>query len=155
MSEKKEINNRLLVGLSYLTVGVLFCIFRGSVLNWIMTVIGAIFIVKAVFALSLQDWISAAVYGVIGVLLIVGGWLFLQVVMVLLGIMLTIVGVATLLSAIHERSFKDAIVPVITLIVGIMLIVSCWFVADWFFVVCGVALVIDGVMTIFGEQKHE
>ena len=154
MSEKKEINNRLLVGLSYLTVGVLFCIFRGSVLNWIMTVIGAIFIVKAVFALSLQDWISAAVYGVIGVLLIVGGWLFLQVVMVLLGIMLTIVGVAILLSAIHEGSFKDAIVPVITLIVGIMLIVSCWFVADWFFVVCGVALVIDGVMTLFGEQKY-
>ena len=154
MSEKKEINNRLLVGLSYLTVGVLFCIFRGSVLNWIMTVIGAIFIVKAVFALSLQDWISAAVHGVIGVLLIVGGWLLLQVVMVLLGIMLTIVGVAILLSAIHERSFKEAIVPVITLIVGIMLIVSCWFVADWFFVVCGVALVIDGVMTLFGEQKY-
>ena len=93
MKEKINLDKRLVTAVLYVVTGLLFIIFRSGVLNWVMTAIGILFIVQAVFSAVAKNWTSAAIYGVIGLVVILGGWLFLSVVLIVFGVLLVISGV--------------------------------------------------------------
>lgn len=79
------------------------CIFRAQVLNVLLTVIGALFIAYGVIFLLRHEWTGGAVSPVIGIVLILGGWLFVEIVLIIFGILLTLKGVSDLVTAIRFR----------------------------------------------------
>ena len=97
MAKAKKSTNNLLNAVLYIAIGVLFCIFKASVLNWLMTIVGIFFIVEGILSIINKDVTSGVVAIVIGVVLILGGWLFIQVVLIVFGILVVIKGILDLI----------------------------------------------------------
>ncbi len=149
MKKENYDNGGILTAILYIVVGILFIVFKNDILSWVMTAIGVLFIIKAIFAALDKEWIDAAVCGVIGLTVILGGWLFISVVMIVFGALIAISGITSLSQAIKTKEIKQLIVPVITIIIGILVIVSHWVIADWFFIIFGVIFVINGILELF------
>lgn len=157
--KKESLNNvGILTAILYIVIGILFIVFKNDILSWVMTAIGVLFIVKAVFAAFEKARIDAAVCGVIGLTVILGGWLFLSIVMIVFGALIAISGITSLMQALKTKEIKQLIVPVITIVIGILVIVSHWVIADWFFIIFGVIFVINGILgllsTISGKDAE-
>ncbi len=146
MKEKINLDKRLVTAVLYVVTGLLFIIFRSGVLNWVMTAIGILFIVQAVFSAVAKNWTSAAIYGVIGLVTILGGWLFLSVVLIVFGVLLVISGVTAFIPEFKAKNYRGLISPSVTVLIGVLLIISHWAMVDWFFIVFGAIFVINGVL---------
>lgn len=153
MANKKKVPDNVITGLVYIVLGILFMIFRSNVLSWIMTIIGVLFLVRAVISLMDTDYTSAIVYGVLGLLAILGGWLFLTVILIIFGVVMIFSGAVAIYSNLKSKNYKGLIAPIITLVVGILLITSGFTVVDWFFIVFGVIFIADGAVTLFLGDK--
>ena len=148
----KKLDNNLLNPIVYIVVGILCCIFQADMLNIMFTVIGAIFIIKAVLSLVEKDWVNAAISAVIGVLIIVFAWLLVEVVLVVFGVLIVLKGIMELIPAIKSKNIMAIIASVVTLVVGVLFIVSNW-AAAWLFIVIGVIFIINGVLSLLGFLK--
>jgi uncharacterized membrane protein HdeD (DUF308 family) len=138
----------------YIILGVLFCVFKAGVLDWLMTIAGILFIVFGVLDVIKGATTSGIINIAIGVVILVGGWFFLEVVLLVFGILLAVKGTIALvnsLKALNKRIF-DVIFAALTIAVGIMLIVSKWALMDWFFIIMGVMFIIDGVLGLLGKK---
>ncbi len=146
---QKQLNKNFAAALLYVLVGILFIAFRGEALNWMLTVIGVLFLVDGVLALVRRDTIAAAVGLTIGLLVILGGWLFVQIILFIFGALLIAKGVLALLESFQN---KTSIIPLLsacgTLVVGILLIVSGGKVLDWLFIIVGVLFILDGILSV-------
>ena len=153
MASKKFYSN-LTSALMYIVIGALFCLFKASVLDWLMTVAGILFIVFGVIDLIKGGTTSGIINVAIGVVILIGGWFFIEVVLIVFGILLAVKGAIALANALKalNKSFFNIVFAALTLVVGIMLIVSKWALIDWFFVVMGVMFIIDGVLGLFGKK---
>lgn len=151
---KKKINPNLTSALIYIILGVLFCIFKAGVLDWLMTIAGALFIVFGVLDLVRFATTSGIINIAIGAVILLGGWFFLEVVLLVFGILLTVKGAIALANALKalNKSAFDILFPALTIVVGIMLIASKWALMDWFFIIMGVMFVIDGVLALLGKK---
>ena len=151
---KKKSNSNITSALIYIILGALFCIFKTGVLNWLMTIAGALFIVFGVLDLVKGATASGIINIAIGAVILLGGWFFLEVVLLVFGILLTVKGAIALTNALKalNKSFFDILFPALTIVVGVMLIVSKWALMDWFFIVMGIMFVIDGVLALLGKK---
>ena len=89
MAKKKQFkfsNNSLLNALLYIAVGILFCVFRSSMLNILMTVVGVLFIVYGIVSIVNKDTVTGVVSIAIGAIIILGGWLFVEIILIIFGI---------------------------------------------------------------------
>ena len=154
MAKSKKLDKNLTNAVLYLLVGVLFCLFRSSVLGWLLTAVGVLFIVQGVLSLLQKDMAGGIVGLVIGLLVILGGWLFVEIVMVLFGVLVIVKGVTSLMDALKRKNNTMPILMAgVTLFVGILLIVSRWAMLDWFFVILGVIFIINGVLALLGSLR--
>ncbi len=150
----KKVNSSLLTALMYIVVGLLFCIFRASVLNWLLTIVGVLFIVLGVLDALNKNWVPAAVDVAIGAIIILGGWLFVEIVLIVFGVLIALKGVTSLMDALKPRkkSIADIVFAGLTIFVGVMLVVSKWLMLDWFFIVLGIVFIVDGILELCGKQ---
>ena len=152
MAKKVKISNNTVAAVLYVLVGVLFCIFKKSMLNWLLTAAGIVFIVLGVLDILKKkhdDLIKGIVEAVIGVVILVGGWAFVGVALIIFGAFLLIEGVIDLMAAIKAKAgIFTMIAAVITAVVGVLLIASKWVMLDWFFIVMGVILIVDGALML-------
>ncbi len=155
MAKKKTtiyINNRLTTAVLYILVGVLFCIFRAGMLNWLLTAAGIVFIALGVYDIIKKNMVNGIVEAVIGVVILVGGWAFVTVALIVFGALLIIKGVLDLMNAMKSKAgLLTYLAAIATAVVGVLLIVSKWVALDWFFIVMGVILVIDGALLLFNK----
>lgn len=100
MSKKKSFHERIInldkrhvTAVLYVVTGLLFIIFRSGVLNRVMTAVGVLFVVQAVFSAVSKNRTSAAICGVMGLATILGGWLFLFIVLIVFDTIFVINGV--------------------------------------------------------------
>lgn len=143
----------LIASALYILVGVLFCLLRSSMLEIMMTVVGVLFIMYGVFRALEKDWIPCVIAVAAGVAIIVCGWTVAEIVLLILGIVLIVKGLLDLYNAANRHSGLYAVLgAVLTVLVGILLIVSKFAVIDWLFIVMGVILIIDGVLFLFGKH---
>lgn len=153
MANSKKMDAKLLTAVLYIVIGVLFCIFRAALLQWLLTIVGVLFVVQGVLSLVKKDMVSGAVSLVIGLLLIIGGWTFVEVIMIVFGVLMIVKGVLDLLEALKR---KNNVVPIVfaclTLAVGVLLIVSRWAMLDWLFILIGVFFIADGVLGLLGKS---
>ena len=90
---------------------------------------------------------------IIGIAILVLGWLAVEIVLLVLGILIAIKGVIALL-AIFKRKHNnalDVIFPVLTIAVGVMLAFGNGL--DIMIIITGALLIIDGVLGLLGAAK--
>ena len=158
MSGTKKNQSNLTTAALYVIVGILFCIFRAGLLNWLLTIAGILFLVVGIMDLIKKDVTGGVVSIVIGLVILLGGWLFLEIVLLIFGILVAAKGVLALLAALKpkKKNIWEIVFSAVTIFVGVMLVVSKWAMVDGLFVVIGILMVIDGVVEmigIFGTKK--
>lgn len=149
MAKKLKISDNTVAAILYILVGVLFCIFRAGMLSWLLTAAGIVFIVMGVLDILKKNLVNGIVEAVIGVVILVGGWAFVNVALIIFGALLVIKGVLDLLAAIKAKAgIMTILAAAVTAVVGVLLIASKWVMVDWFFIVMGVILIVDGAMLL-------
>lgn len=140
-----EDKNMLISALVYIVLGAVLCIFRTQALNWAMTVAGIVAIVLGVLAILKGNLIYGVLMAAVGALIILGGWLFVEIILLILGIVLCVKGVFELLACFKfpKISIIALLSAVLTIVCGVLLIVSKWEMVDSFLIVIGVILILD------------
>lgn len=152
-SSNKKVSNSVMYAVLYILIGVLFIVFKSGMLNWLMTIAGIVFIALGIYDIIKKNMTNGIIEAVIGVVIILGGWLFVEVVLIIFGALLCVKGVGDLIAAFQgSRNVMNIIVAILTLVVGILLIVSKWVMLDWFFIVLGVVFIVEGGLQLLGNK---
>lgn len=146
---KKHVSNNVVYALLYILIGVLFIVFKSSMFNWLMTIVGVVFIALGVIDILHKNLTNGIIEAVIGIVIILGGWLFLEIVFIVFGALLIVKGATDLVKQFQgKRDVVKIIIAILTIALGILLIVSKWVVLEWFFIVIGVAFILDGAFAL-------
>ena len=87
-SSNKKVSNSVMYAVLYILIGVLFIVFKSSMLNWLMTIAGIVFIALGIYDIIKKNMTNGIIEAVIGVVIILGGWLFVEVVLIIFGALL-------------------------------------------------------------------
>ena len=131
----------------------LLIVFKGATLGWAMTVAGIIFIISGILDVAKKNMTSGAVSLIIGIAILVLGWLATKIVLLVLGILIAVKGIFALIDA-FKRSSKNALTvlfPVLTVVIGLALAFGNGL--DIILVICGVLLAIDGALGLLAALK--
>ena len=144
-------SDAIIMAILYIVIGILFIAFRSALLNWMLTVAGILAIAYGIYLIIKKNLVPGIIFVVVGILLILGGWFFLTVALIIFGVLLIVYG-AKDLSELLQAKGKTPVFPVIvaclTIIAGILLVVSKWAFLDWFFIVIGALLIVDGILAL-------
>lgn len=149
----KKNNSELFSSLLYIVIGILLIVFRSQTLGWAMTIAGIFFVISGVLDLIKQNWAGGAVSLIIGIAILVLGWVATQIVLLVLGIMISVKGVVALISAFKKRNTNalDIVFPILTVGVGLMLAFGNGL--DVLIIITGALLAIDGVLGLISSLK--
>ena len=149
----KKNNSELFSSLLYILIGVLLIIFKAETIGWAMTIAGIFFIVSGALDLIKQNWAGGAVSLIIGIAILVLGWVAAKIVLLVLGIMIAIKGIIALIEAFKKKNTNalDIIFPVLTVIVGLVLAFGNGL--DILIVITGALLALDGVLGLINSFK--
>jgi len=149
----KKTNSELFSSLLYIIIGVLLVVFRSETLGWAMTIAGAVFVISGVLDLFKRNWSGGAVSLIIGLVILVLGWLAAQIVLLVLGVLIAIKGIVALIDALKKsnKNALDIVFPVLSVVIGLMLAFGN--ALDIMIVIVGVLLAIDGVIGLVGSLK--
>ncbi|MBQ9709838.1 MAG: DUF308 domain-containing protein [Clostridia bacterium] len=148
-------DSALILAIAYVVIGILFCIFKGEVISWIMTAAGVLFIVQGILHIVAKRTTEGIINIVIGAVILLCGWLLLKVALIIFGVLIAASGVLNLIQMF--KGGKLALIPLIvaiaTIAVGVLLVVSQWVVFDVMFIIIGVLFIVDGAIGIFNSVK--
>ncbi len=150
MSKK---NSELFSAILYIVIGVLLIVFRAETLNWAMTIAGIFFLISGILDMVKQNFSGGAVSLIIGIAILVLGWLATAIVLLVLGIMIALKGVVALINALKKSNTNvlDILFPALTIALGVMLAFGNGI--DIVIVVVGVLLAVDGALGLINELK--
>ena len=151
MATKK--NSELFSALLYIVLGILLVIFRAQTLNWAMTIAGIFFIVSGVLDLVKKNYTGGAVSLIIGIAILVLGWIATTIVILVLGILIAIKGIVALIDVLNKKSKNvlEIIYPILSIVVGLMLAFGN--ALDIMIIIVGVLLIVDGAIGLIGSVK--
>ncbi len=149
----KKSNSELFSSLLYIIIGVLLAIFRSQTLGWAMTIAGIFFIVSGVLDIVKKNLTGGGISLVIGLAILILGWLATAIVLLVLGILIAVKGVIALLDALKKskKNALDLVFPVLTVVVGLLLAFGNG--VDVMILIVGILLAIDGVIGLYGALK--
>ena len=147
-----KMNAPLALAVAYIVVGILFCIFKGAVLNWIMTAIGVLFIVQGVLDIVARNTVSGVIEIAVGALCIVFGWVLVQVAMIILGAVVIANGIVGLL---RNKGVMAIVINILAIVFGVLLIINYWTALDWMFIVIGVFCIANQKINTKKEADEE
>ena len=149
-----KVTNNMVYALLYVIVGILFIVFKSGMLNWLMTIIGVVFIALGVYDIIKKKITNGIIEAVIGVVVIVGGWVFVEIALIVFGALLIVKGATDLISLFKgSKNVVSIIVAILTIALGVLLIVSKWVALDWMFIVIGIVFIVEGAFSLFSERK--
>ncbi|MBE5737640.1 MAG: hypothetical protein E7348_04485 [Clostridiales bacterium] len=150
----KAKNNKMIQAIAYLVIGILFCVFQSGMLGWLMTAVGVLLVVMGVSDALSKDYVSAIIKIAVGIVIALGGWLFVEIVLLVLGIVVIINGAKQLLAALksNKKDIKELVISIVTIVFGVMLVVSKWAMMDWLFIIIGVLIALEGVLMLLGKK---
>lgn len=149
----KKTNFKLFSSLLYIIIGALLVIFRSQTLEWAMTIAGIVFVISGILDLVQENWAGGAVSLIIGIAILILGWAFAQIVLLVLGILIAIKGIVALIDMLKKTSkgLLEIIYPILSIVVGLMLAFGN--ALDIMIVIVGVLLIVDGVIDLLGSVK--
>ncbi|MBQ3235692.1 MAG: DUF308 domain-containing protein [Clostridia bacterium] len=144
--------NNLLTCFVYAVIGILLVVLKGGSLGILMSVIGGLLIILGVLdAVKGKDLVKGVVEIVIGIAIIVGGWIFASIVLLIFGILLIVKGVIELLE-VYKKGFMAALPAIVTIVIGVLLVIAKWALMDVICIIAGVIFIINAVLTLFGKK---
>ena len=144
--------NNILSCLFYAVIGLLLLIMKGGSLSILMTIVGILFIAIGVIdAIQNKDLVKGVVEMVLGLAIIIFGWLIADIVLLVFGVMLIIKGVIELLNT-YKRGLAAVLSPLATIVIGIVLVVAKWALMDVMCIIAGVIFLINAVLALFGKK---
>lgn len=151
----KRINEKFVAAVVYIVIGVLFCIFQSGMLNWLLTTAGILLIAFGIYNIVTGFPVPGVIALAIGAIVILGGWLFVEIILIVCGVLLVAKGVIDFSSLykVREKKILPYVGAVATCVIGVMLVISRWAMLDWFFIILGIAFVAEGVLTLFEKPK--
>lgn len=146
-------NPALFSSILYIVVGVLLAAFPGEALGWAMTIAGIFFIVSGALDLIKKNFTSGAISLIIGIAIIVLGWLAVKIVILVLGILIAVKGALALIDAFknNKKNALDIVFPIVTVVVGIALAFGNG--VGLIITIVGILLAVDGVIGLVGALK--
>lgn len=152
-SVKKD---NLLYAVLYAALGILFMIMKGGVISVALTIIGAGVILMAVSDFSNGLTATGILKAVLGVCIIVFGWMFVSLALYILSAVLIVQGIFGLISAKKYASPGDGkahtafayMKPAANLIAGIFLLINQSRAVDWVFIAVGALLLVEGILNL-------
>lgn len=153
-----EKRNDLIMALLLLVLGVLFIFLKEDVISIALTILGAGLIVIGIIDLFKKQWLEGAIKIIIGILAILFAWVITAITVYVLGAVLILWAIYAIFVAFKD-GFKgkkaweiilEFLVPVLCFAVGILIMVQG---ASWIFIVIGIALILDAIVTVFNAYR--
>ena len=109
--------------------------------------------ISGVLDIIKQNWTGGAVSLIIGIAILVLGWVAAQIVLLVLGILIAVKGVVALLNAFKKKGANalEIVFPILTVVIGVMLAFGNGL--DIMILIAGCLLAIDGVLGLIGSLK--
>lgn len=153
-------NKNLFLAILTIAFGIVLCVFRSEVMEWIAYVVAGLLIllgimgVAAFFSAKKKKDVVSLLFSLIeiagGVLIIIFAQEILEYALIILGAYFIFVGAYALLPLLGGKKVPQfkIIMALLSVVLGILLIVVPFAVSDVFFIVVGALAVIDGVFTL-------
>lgn len=143
-------DSQLLIRIGTIVLGALFVVQRSGVIHTAITLIAAILLLSAILDLIKKQIGSGVVKGVVAVCVMVFGWLFVELALYLIAAVLLLNGISQLIQIVKEKpiSYLPYAAPVFSLIAGSCLLFNQGGAVDWIFVVVGIVLIVDGILSM-------
>ena len=153
-------NKNLFLAILTIAFGIVLCVFRSEVMEWIAYVVAGLLIllgimgVAAFFSAKKKKDVVSLLFSLIeivgGVLIIIFAQEILEYALIILGAYFIFVGAYALLPLLGGKKVPQLkiIMALLSVVLGILLIVVPFAVSDVFFIVVGALAVIDGVFTL-------
>lgn len=144
--------NNLLTCAFYAIIGLFLVIMKAGSLGILMTVVGALFIILGVVdILNKKDLVKALVEIVIGIAIIVCGWLIADIVLLVFGIFLIVRGAIDVWNK-RKAGFETLLSPIVCIVIGILLVVAKWALMDTMCLIAGIIFLVNAVLVLFGKS---
>ena len=142
----KKTNSEFLAALLYLVIGVVLIIFRSATLSWLMTAAGIFFIVSGVLEIIRKNTMNGAVSLIIGIAVLVLGWIMVEIVLLVLGVLIAIKGIIALYEALKVKKPRllAILFAILTVVAGLLLAFGDGI--DYMILIVGILLAVDGVL---------
>lgn len=158
MAKKKtKKSNDFLTAVALIVIGALFVIYKGGIISIAMSLIGITLIVLGIIDIIRKSVASGVVKLVFAALVMLAGWLLVELALYILGAFLLIAGVMQLLALTKVKIKKITLPvvmrfaqPIIYILIGICLFFNQGGAISWVFTVSGIFLIIDGIVGIIG-----
>lgn len=154
---------KILSAVFTLLLGVMLIILRSEVISIAMTVLGVGCIALGFFDLIQKLIPPAVIKLVVGVIIIICGWVIVSAVLYILAGLLLIVGVLFLYEKIKNRvrcqtwyyTLCEYAVPILCIIIGTLLLFNQGNTVNWVFVVSGSVTVLEGALLLIDALQTE
>jgi len=145
-----------------LLLGVLFIVLKRDVISYAMTAFGIVMIILAVLDLVDRLVVPAIIKAVIGVMAIVFGWVIVSAALYIMAALLIIYGLVQVyeLARTHVKANRVGYtiliyaIPLASVAAGLCLLFYQNGTVDWVFIVTGVLLIIEGVLSLADAVSH-
>lgn len=119
-----------------------------------MTIAGIIFVVSGALELVKKHYHGGAVSLIIGIAILVLGWVLPIIVLAVLGVMIALKGIVALLDALKGKpNALDIVYPALTIALGVL--IALGETVDVLIIIAGALLVIDGALGLLAEFKKK
>ena len=148
---EKKFHSELFSSILYVVIGLLLVIFQSKTLEWAMTAAGVFFVVSGILDLIKKNWTGGAVSLIIGIAILVLGWLATAIVLLVLGILIAVKGVVALIDVFKNKpqNALEIVFPILTVVTGLVLAFGNGL--NILIIITGILLAIDGAIGIVGE----
>lgn len=143
-------DSQLFLRIGMIVLGVLFVVKKSGVIHTAMMLIAAVLVLSAIFDFTKKESSSGIIKAVIAVGVVVFGWLFVELALYLIAVLLILHGITQLVQIAKQKpsGYLPYAVPVFSLIAGCCLLFNQGGTVDWLFVVAGVILIVEGVLSL-------
>lgn len=152
MAKLKLSTNKIINCIIYAVIGLLLLILKSSSLGILMTVVGAMFIIMGIVdVIKSKDIVKGIIELAIGIAIIVCGWIVADIVLLVFGIFLIVKGIMEFIKN-RKAGFSALLSPIVTIVIGILLVIAKWTLMDVMCIVAGVIFLINAVLALFGKK---
>lgn len=151
----RKIDSRIFSGIISVVLGIMFITLKGGVIGIVLTIIGL-----AAIAMGISDFVNkqttpATVKCVIGILILVLGWVLVDIALYVVAGAFIVFGIYQIVSAVKlvnlcapPQKVLLFVKPVATLLAGLCLFFNKNGVMDWLFIIIGALILAQGVISI-------
>ncbi|MEG1711083.1 MAG: DUF308 domain-containing protein [Clostridia bacterium] len=147
---KKISTNTLILSIILIAAGVLFCIFQGEFVQWILIGAGALLILQGVLDLIHKITTFGIIEVAGGIITILCGAIILNVALIILGVALAVAGILFIVKG--ARKGRQLFNAISEIILGLLLVFAQSFAINWIFIIIGVFAIIYGLLLLFYKR---